>query len=256
MEASRDPWVRAHVHYVFIYCPSNRWQSQRRQVRWICHSPQWRKQRICNTKCTLLREDNLHKCSVWLIPRCTTNIMGQANTYSWKFPLKKFIWLHSSNRLHILNCVILLWNKLQHYTLSAIRLFPRFCKMFSESSTIVTQLPCCPHKQGELSKNCLQNLVKRPDGWDCTSAQPTSRKIILANLCICVLFRCGRTSSSTATSPSSLRTGLTSGCGRTTGMLAQFRSLLCLGHMMTQGEPAVLTPLCQCLSKSAWAIEI
>ena len=67
--------VFAHVHYVFIYCPSNRWQSQRRQVRWICHSPQWRKQRICNTKCTLLREDNLHNWSVWHIPQpqCATN---------------------------------------------------------------------------------------------------------------------------------------------------------------------------------------
>ena len=33
-------------------------------------------------------------------------------------------------------------------TLSAIRSFPRFCKMFSESSTVVMQLPCCPGKQG------------------------------------------------------------------------------------------------------------
>ena len=37
---------------------------------------------------------------------------------------------------------------------SAIRSFPRFCKMFSESSTIVMQLPYCLGKQGELSKNC------------------------------------------------------------------------------------------------------
>ena len=43
-------------------------------------------------------------------------------------------------------------------TLSAIRAFPRFCKMFSESSTVVMQRPCCPGKQGELSENCLQNL--------------------------------------------------------------------------------------------------
>ena len=42
-------------------------------------------------------------------------------------------------------------------TLSAIRTFPRFCKLFSESSTVVMQLPCCPVKQGEpgeLSENC------------------------------------------------------------------------------------------------------
>ena len=44
------------------------------------------------------------------------------------------------------------------YTLSAIRLFSWFCKMFSEISTIVMQLPCCPGKQGELSKYYLQNL--------------------------------------------------------------------------------------------------
>ena len=43
-------------------------------------------------------------------------------------------------------------------TLSTIRSFPRFCKMFSESSTIVMQLPYCLGKQGELSENCLQNL--------------------------------------------------------------------------------------------------
>ena len=43
-------------------------------------------------------------------------------------------------------------------TLSAIRLFPRFCKMFSESSTVVMQVPCCPGKPGELSENCLPNL--------------------------------------------------------------------------------------------------
>ena len=43
-------------------------------------------------------------------------------------------------------------------TLSAIRSFPKFGKMFSESSTIVMQLPCCPGKQGELSEYCLQNL--------------------------------------------------------------------------------------------------
>ena len=30
--------------------------------------------------------------------------------------------------------------------------------MFSDSSTVVMQLPCCPGKQGELSENCLQNL--------------------------------------------------------------------------------------------------
>ena len=43
-------------------------------------------------------------------------------------------------------------------TLSDIRLFPRFCKMFSESCTVIMQLPCCPGKQGELSENGLQNL--------------------------------------------------------------------------------------------------
>ena len=36
--------------------------------------------------------------------------------------------------------------------------FPGFVIFFSESSTIVMQLPCCPGKQGELSENCLQNL--------------------------------------------------------------------------------------------------
>ena len=35
---------------------------------------------------------------------------------------------------------------------------PRLCKMFSESSTVVMQLPCCPGKQGELSGNGLQKL--------------------------------------------------------------------------------------------------
>ena len=30
--------------------------------------------------------------------------------------------------------------------------------MFSESSTTVMQLPCCPGNYGELSENCLQNL--------------------------------------------------------------------------------------------------
>ena len=39
-------------------------------------------------------------------------------------------------------------------TLSAIRSFPRFCKMFSESSTVIMLLP----RQGELSEICLQNL--------------------------------------------------------------------------------------------------
>ena len=43
-------------------------------------------------------------------------------------------------------------------TLSAIRLFPRFCKLFFESSTVVMQPPFCPGKQEELSENCLQNL--------------------------------------------------------------------------------------------------
>ena len=60
-------------------------------------------------------------------------------------------------------------------TLSAIRLFPRFCKMFSESSTVVIQLPCCPGKQGELSENCFQNGDKTwepPDGGQCTVYQP------------------------------------------------------------------------------------
>ena len=41
---------------------------------------------------------------------------------------------------------------------SAIRSFSRFCKQFSEISTVVVQLPCCLGKQGELSENCLQNL--------------------------------------------------------------------------------------------------
>ena len=43
-------------------------------------------------------------------------------------------------------------------TLSAIRSLPRFCKMLSESSTVVTQFPCCPGKQGELPEKYLQNL--------------------------------------------------------------------------------------------------
>ena len=30
--------------------------------------------------------------------------------------------------------------------------------MFSESSTVIMQLPCCPGKEGELSEICLQNL--------------------------------------------------------------------------------------------------
>ena len=40
-------------------------------------------------------------------------------------------------------------------------LFRRFCKLFSDSSTVcwaILQLPCCPSKQGELLKNTLQNL--------------------------------------------------------------------------------------------------
>ena len=49
-------------------------------------------------------------------------------------------------------------HSLRRITLSAIRMFPRFCKMFSESSTVVTQLPCCPGKQVQLSENLLQTL--------------------------------------------------------------------------------------------------
>ena len=30
--------------------------------------------------------------------------------------------------------------------------------MFSESSTVVMQLPCCPGKQGKVSEICFQNL--------------------------------------------------------------------------------------------------
>ena len=40
------------------------------------------------------------------------------------------------------------------FTLSAIRSFPRFRKLFSDSSTIVMQLPCCPGKEEELSEKC------------------------------------------------------------------------------------------------------
>ena len=36
-----------------------------------------------------------------------------------------------------------------------------FCKLFSESSTVVLQLPSCPGKQGELSENGLQNLFSK-----------------------------------------------------------------------------------------------
>ena len=36
----------------------------------------------------------------------------------------------------------------------------RFCKMFSESSTVVLQLPCCPGKQGELSQFFTNLLPK------------------------------------------------------------------------------------------------
>ena len=35
----------------------------------------------------------------------------------------------------------------------------RCCKMFSGSSTVVLELPCCQGKQWELSENCLQNLL-------------------------------------------------------------------------------------------------
>ena len=34
----------------------------------------------------------------------------------------------------------------------------RFYEMLSESFTVVLQLPCSQGKQGELTKNCLQNL--------------------------------------------------------------------------------------------------
>ena len=37
----------------------------------------------------------------------------------------------------------------------------RFCNMFSVSSTVVLQLPCCPGKQGELLENCLQILLPK-----------------------------------------------------------------------------------------------
>ena len=37
----------------------------------------------------------------------------------------------------------------------------RFCKMFSEGSTVVLQLPSYPGTQGELSGNCLQNLLPK-----------------------------------------------------------------------------------------------
>ena len=38
----------------------------------------------------------------------------------------------------------------------------RFCRMFSESSTDVLQLPCCPRQaRGELSGYCLQNLLPK-----------------------------------------------------------------------------------------------
>ena len=37
----------------------------------------------------------------------------------------------------------------------------RFCKMFSESFTIVLQLLCCPGRQEELSGICLLNLLPR-----------------------------------------------------------------------------------------------
>ena len=37
----------------------------------------------------------------------------------------------------------------------------RFCKMFSESSTVVLPLPCCPGKQADLSENCCQNFLPK-----------------------------------------------------------------------------------------------
>ena len=46
-------------------------------------------------------------------------------------------------------------------------MFRSFCKLFSESSQAVgqcwavLQLPCCPSKQGELSKNILRNLQNK-----------------------------------------------------------------------------------------------
>ena len=54
-------------------------------------------------------------------------------------------------------------------TVWGVRLWKRFCKMFSESSTghlAVLQLPCCPNKQGELSakhftKPCSQPYAPR-----------------------------------------------------------------------------------------------
>ena len=47
---------------------------------------------------------------------------------------------------------------LANNTRSGFSLGKGFCKMFSEISTVVIQLACCPGKQGELSENCLQNL--------------------------------------------------------------------------------------------------
>ena len=38
------------------------------------------------------------------------------------------------------------------------QVIPQVFEQFSESSTVVMQLPCCLGKQGELSENCLQNL--------------------------------------------------------------------------------------------------
>ena len=52
------------------------------------------------------------------------------------------------------------WHNFYHcITNWPIRLSRRFCKQFSESSTVVLQLPCFLSRHGELTWNCLQNLI-------------------------------------------------------------------------------------------------
>ena len=51
------------------------------------------------------------------------------------------------------------------YSMPGCYLGKMFCKVFSASSAVDLQLPCCPCKQGELSENCLQS--KRPDLSPC-----------------------------------------------------------------------------------------
>ena len=48
-----------------------------------------------------------------------------------------------------------------HYTRTGCYLGKRFCKIFSETSTVVLQLPCCSAKQWDLSEYCSHNLLPK-----------------------------------------------------------------------------------------------